>query len=139
MGWLKTADDGQPLEDPRVTELKRMLLMVGGDGFQVPGWIDAELDKELDRLLSSGELMDGSGAIMMPGIVSGCHENSARLAKEQGMTCWTGLALSLDGCWRVHSWAVNKDGAVVETTVERVLYFGIPLSGAEVDDLLPWG
>jgi hypothetical protein len=42
-----------------------------------------------------------------------------------------GFALSPDGLWRQHSWALSSapGGRVVETTVTRVAYAGLPLAG----------
>jgi hypothetical protein len=70
---------------------------------------------------------------------SDCHRNVARLYAEG----WTpdgmhrvsgfglGFALSPDGLWRQHSWALSSapGGWVVETTVARVAYAGLPLAG----------
>jgi hypothetical protein len=42
---------------------------------------------------------------------------------------YVGFALSDDGCWRVHSW-VQTPGGIVETTVKRRLYFGIPMGSS---------
>lgn len=39
----------------------------------------------------------------------------------------TGYALSDDGLWRQHSWGLEADGVVVETTFERRSYVGIVL------------
>lgn len=127
MGWLRLAGGR-----PKLDRLKELLLMVGGERFQRDDFLDAEMrDYELDALLDRGELHDGSGAEMAPGEVSGCHDNSCRLALEnEGWQMWTGLALSPDGIWRVHSWAVRPDGRIVETTVGRVLYFGVPVDPA---------
>lgn len=138
MAWFKPAVkrvDHTGAEDPRVTELKRMLLLVGGDGFQVAGVIERDLGYELDRLLSIGELIDGTTSKVTRMDTSGCHSNSATLALENNWVCWTGLALSNDGCWRVHSWVMNGDN-VIETTEPRLLYFGIPLSPEEAEDML---
>ena len=34
-----------------------------------------------------------------------------------------------DGLWRQHSWGVDADGTLVETTDHRTLYVGLALSG----------
>ena len=63
-----------------------------------------------------------------------CHANSMVLAcAEDDLRYATGYALSGDGVWRSHSWAVDQHGKVVESTVPRQLYFGVfPL----VEDML---
>jgi hypothetical protein len=55
------------------------------------------------------------------------HRNPA------GTRIVTGYALSSDGLWRQHSWAMAGDGGVVETTEERLLYFGYELTAAEAE------
>lgn len=55
---------------------------------------------------------------------SNCHENCAQLLKQNKIeSCVFGYALSDDGLFRSHSWGL-KDGQIVETTEERLLYFG---------------
>lgn len=43
-----------------------------------------------------------------------------------------------DGCWRSHSWLVDDNGDVIETTVGRRAYFGVVLNGDESDDFVFW-
>ena len=68
---------------------------------------------------------------------SQCHLNVARLWEERKkgsrlIGVGTGYALSDDGLWRGHSWGLNKRG-IIETTVSRVKYFGLPLVGKGAD------
>jgi hypothetical protein len=56
---------------------------------------------------------------------SNCHNNAEQLAIRHRWALWTGLALSDDGCWRVHSWCKNTHGRIVETTLPRTRYFGV--------------
>jgi len=68
-------------------------------------------------------------------VANGCHENVAELwlEKATGVSdIGIGYALSEDGLWRQHSWAVQKTD-IIETTEERVKYFGILLEGNEAD------
>lgn len=61
------------------------------------------------------------------------HQNAARLWRDgQADAIGTGYALSDDGLWRSHSWAVRGD-ALVETTAERAAYWGVVVrdEGAE--------
>ena len=67
---------------------------------------------------------------MVPGLPSRCHENAANLviSDPDNLVLETGYALSDDGLWRQHSWVVTRrKSAVIETTVQRYRYFGIPL------------
>ena len=54
---------------------------------------------------------------------SQCHDNcmsllAIRKAKEQH----SGYALSDDGLWRHHSWCIDDDGNIIETTKIRLIY-----------------
>lgn len=69
---------------------------------------------------------------------SKCHRNSAVIADMKGWDMYTGLALSRDGIWRVHSWVIAKTGRLYETTIPRVLYFGCKQDAKEVADVLAW-
>jgi hypothetical protein len=57
---------------------------------------------------------------------SACHDNCEELY-QKGLIVhrYTGYALSSDGLWRFHSWGINNNGQVVETTESRVMYYGI--------------
>ena len=82
------------------------------------------------RLLSEGVLLDGSGARLAEGRPSKCHDNGQDyVALHPAATWWTGLGLNMDedgGGWASHSWAVTSHGAIIETTVRRRFYFGLP-------------
>lgn len=70
-----------------------------------------------------------------------CHKNAAVIARAKGWEMWSGLALSDDGIWRVHSWCVAKKngrgtGRVYETTLHRVMYYGVKQSAAVIEDEL---
>lgn len=77
-----------------------------------------------------------TGTLLLSGRPSDCHGNVARLwtAKELPLRCVaTGYALSDDGLWRQHSWAVQDNGAVVETTEVREMYAGVCLDAKAAD------
>jgi hypothetical protein len=59
---------------------------------------------------------------------SRCHDN-ADLLVETGMAKenHTGFALSNDGLWRYHSWAIDFDGKVIETTTARLVYIVVTI------------
>lgn len=67
-----------------------------------------------------------------------CYENSVRLAYRYPKRYQRaiGYALSVDGLWRPHSWALDvKRKQIVETTEKRLIYFGvvIPLTRREIE------
>lgn len=56
---------------------------------------------------------------------SACHDNCFILYHhDRSHRIFTGYALSDDGLWRYHSWIVTKNNAIIETTVNRLIYIG---------------
>lgn len=108
-------------EHLRARELHDRLVGLGG-------WAACVRDLSLAPvLLAEGTDVTGEGAEMRLGRARECHENSAALVHEDPtLVCHYGYALSDDGMWREHSWCVKPDGGIIETTVERVAYFGAP-------------
>lgn len=89
---------------------------------------------EWARLAADGEVVPGRPRRLVRGEPSSCHQNVAALWKARPKTIriMTGYALSDDHIWRCHSWAIDKySGRLIETTVERDLYYGIRLSAKE--------
>lgn len=101
-------------------------------------------DRDFRALLEQGTLSYGDNHRLIKGQPSSCHSNSAKLYDENPdrLRIATGYALSEDGCWRQHSWLVDKDNdeQIIETTVPRVAYYGIVLDKEQcemfVDDNL---
>ena len=114
---------GAASTQPRLHELRRRLLRLGGVQLVAPR--DGEAD--LEALLDFGVAFPGR-AKLRRGRRSDCHDNAGRLyAKAPERTrIVTGYALSDDGLWRQHSWALVDD-RLVETTEPRELYFGFLL------------
>jgi hypothetical protein len=94
----------------------------------IGGWAACMRDVRLAPvLLAEGAIVDGAGAEMRIGRPCDCHENSAKLVRQDpSLVAHYGYALSDDGMWREHSWCVRPDGGIVETTVARVAYYGTP-------------
>jgi hypothetical protein len=115
---------------PKLTELKRLLLKIGGDFLVAP----PRPDSDLTSLLRSGFVMHGPVTLNTMA-TSACHQNAAaiwRSRKSNVIGIATGYALSRDGLWRQHSWVVLRDG-LLETTVKRTKYFGILLQDSHAD------
>ncbi len=132
---------GAPPVSALVAMLKARALEHGGSKFQVEGVIERDLADELPR--ADWQAFDGRRARLVKsskGIYmeqSRCHENAAILALSRKWECWTGLALSDDGIWRVHSWArVPSTGTICETTTPRVKYLGVKLTLGQAQDML---
>jgi hypothetical protein len=106
------------------------LLSFSGDFIVAP----PRQDPDVPKLLKSGFLMSGP-ILMKPMKASMCHQNIAaiwRKGRKGVVGVATGYALSEDGLWRQHSWAVMRDG-VLESTEKRLKYFGILLQDSEAD------
>ena len=81
---------------------------------------------DVDALLGRAQFVPGRGARLKRMGMSACHDNAAQLAiKHPGWKWFYGMALSDDGCWRVHSWVLTTRGRIVETTVPRKVYWGL--------------
>lgn len=124
--------------DPRMFALRDRLLSFGGAEVSMPIH-----DEDIADILEHGQLWWGDRAQYMKGRPSRCHENSALLYSankarnhpespyHMNITIATGYALSKDGLWRQHSWCLKRTArsvAVVETTVKRLLYYGIAMT-----------
>lgn len=123
--WWASSFTGEVPADCRpLLPLRDRLLSFGGQETCLPG-----MEEDLERIMEWGQLWYGHDAERMPGRQSGCHENTAALweANRGLVLACTGYALSDDGMWRQHSWAVRptpEGGVPVETTVRRVAYYG---------------
>lgn len=117
----------------RMTELREKLLSFGGQEVCLPMY-----EEDLANILDRGQLWLGDRITMKKGLPSQCHRNSCRcweVNKDKSVLC-TGYALSEDGMWRCHSWLVHlkpRKNRVVETTVERIAYFGFVMTEDEAN------
>lgn len=89
-------------------------------------------DPLLDDLLGRGALFDATISRRKMA-VSKRHENVVELWRCNDITgIATGYALfDEDGLWREHTWGVQDDGTLVETTVMFEGYFGYELTPTE--------
>ncbi|WP_200213881.1 hypothetical protein [Micromonospora coerulea] len=102
----------------------RRLLTHGGNLVVPPMQPDADLDQ-----LLTGAQPQGPAFRLLQGADNGCHANAAILWIDGTVAAiGTGYALSDDGLWRQHSWGIDAEGTLVETTFERRLYLGLALS-----------
>lgn len=75
--------------------------------------------------------------VCVEGELRACHDNCEKLLAEEKIEVWmTGYAMSDDGLWRHHSWGKDKDGRIVETTLERLAYLGVRVTVAEKDEIV---
>ncbi len=118
-------------ERSKHAELRRRLLSLGGEG------VALHHEEDIDLILSKAVPTLGSKAELIRGQPCRCHANSGFLydGNKDSIRVVTGWALSKDGCWRQHTWAValwkpkSKDGShLIETTEKRVAYYGFVLT-----------
>lgn len=111
--------------------LRKKLLSISGDEM-VPS-----KEQDLDKIISRGDKIDTHNIIFVEGRTNECHENSALLYKNNDSVTeiGTGWALSDDGLWRQHSWAM-RGSELIETTVERSVYYGILLKNNEAQEFV---
>ena len=131
-----------PENDPMAIMLKDKLLAVGGTRIIMP-----MVDEDLEKITERGQFWLGETAIMKRGRPSQCHANSANLYESNknngdiNLKICTGYALSDDGIWRQHSWLVwakARVNRIIETTVERVLYYGFVMDTDECEEFSSW-
>lgn len=84
--------------------------------------------KEVDNmLLSLNDILiripNKTNLIIRKMAIGQCHDNSFRLLLRDNIKeMHSGYALSNDGLWRHHSWCIDKDDNIIETTSERLVY-----------------
>jgi hypothetical protein len=95
-------------------------------------------DRMIDLFRTRGWLWS-SPVRFVEGQVSACHDNSVGLWRS-GDACaiGSGYALSDDGLWREHTWAVAEEGELLETTEPRTAYFGIELQDRNAERFARW-
>lgn len=83
-------------------------------------------EKEVKNILKGGGMLtvpDEDEVLMNMMRKSDCHNNALELlAKGKITECHSGFSLSNDGLWRHHSWGVDKNNRIVETTEIRLAY-----------------
>lgn len=117
------------IKGDNISKLENKLLSISGDTFCAPNH-----EEDLDKLISIGKSVNKKDIYVMKGRDSQCHENAARCwdANREQSSIMTGYVLD-DGVWRQHSWVLDSNGTIVETTFIREAYFGITLTPEEAN------
>jgi len=114
-------------ERPELKALHKKLLSMGGD------FVVLINEPDLEDILARGLLFNNCQVKLRQMQLSHCHSNVAYLwDKNRKVKIVTGWALSDDGLWRQHSWAL-KNKTIIETTEVRLKYFGFTLTDAEAE------
>ncbi|GHO48634.1 hypothetical protein KSX_67970 [Ktedonospora formicarum] len=113
--------------------LEQQLLLLGGKRMVY------RYEPDIEALLERGKAFHGPRELI-PGEARECHSNVAWHWEKQKekRSIVTGYALSMDGLWRQHSWLVQKQQecerfSLLETTMERLQYFGFLLTDQEAE------
>ena len=117
-----------------ISSLKAKLFALGGDE------ISSQPCPFISVIASCGQLIDLPVTERRMEAIR-CHYNVACLwdqRKERGRlkAIITGYALSEDGIWHWHSWGLTRGlttTRIIETTVIKLRYFGIPLHAEGAD------
>lgn len=130
MYWYHTSPK-EIFKQKDLYDLRELLLSFGGSEVCLP-----VKDDDTANILSRGQLWYGDRIIKKTGYPSQCHSNSADYwyRRRNTTVLCTGYALSKDGMWRMHSWCIdtrNPEVKVIETTTERVAYFGFAMTKEE--------
>ena len=111
------------------------LLAIGGTDVVPPG----SADPLVDLLRTEGGVVPAPDVVPRAGEPGDCHVNAVRLWRTgDAVAIGTGYALSADGLWREHSWGVDAAGRIVETTAERVTYYGVTMTGERAQWFADW-
>jgi hypothetical protein len=101
----------------------RTLLSFGGSLVVPP----RDPEPDLEALLAGASAFGSEVRFTQAG-AGECHGNVAALWIDGAIaSIGTGYALSDDQLWRQHSWGVDAEGVLVETTDERSAYVGVVL------------
>ena len=155
IGGIKEINKPENEMIKKLLSLREILLKdYGGEEVCLPAH-DQDIDKILNRGLlfvindenkDVGQLVHYDEIIGLP---SQCHRNSCYLYKceeiqaeyEYAVKIMTGYALSSDGMWRQHSWCICdigedyiEDSIIIETTEERIAYFGFIMNEDECQE-----
>jgi hypothetical protein len=117
-----------------MSKLRKKLLALDGDEVVINALSEQGMKDQAataERVLREGSLFSGKDAITMRGGNNACHDNVQMLLDAGAIPRgWTGWALTNDGLWRFHSWGTRRTGRVIETTEERIKYYGVEIESA---------
>jgi len=74
-------------------------------------------------------VLNNNDILLAKGKVNDCHHNVDKLLRSKKIDRWMiGFALSDDSRWRHHSWGMQNDGTIIETTCKRLVYCGVDIN-----------
>lgn len=138
--WKSRLSHMKSKRPPEIVAFCKLLRSFGGEEVAL-----SNDEPDLEAIMTRGQLWYDDNLLLKKGRRNGCHGNSSRIwekaQKENNPNIYlaTGYALSDDGMWRCHSWCVdtsNEETRIIETTVERLLYFGFVMTEEEAKQFL---
>ena len=122
-------------KQPLFEELREKLLSIGGEDVlsysDEPGTMEWNWqDYSLQYLLSKGIHRQPNTVEFTEMPLGKCHTNSSRLYLKGYGKIETGWALTF-GVWQKHSWVLNIQKRILETTIPATDYFGYTLKSKE--------
>ena len=122
--WIAELHKGIKPADPNNIEIATKLLAIDGKEVVIltgeQSWMNL-------TLVNNATLMTAEKLRIQKGNPSDCHNNCSKIwSKDRDkFSIVSGFALTADDqMWRAHTWLLDKNGVIVETTVPRYLYFG---------------
>lgn len=114
-------------------KLRDMLLKIGGK----ETFIEDD-DPDFRNYFQRGVLLDRESDILLIGELCQCHKNSINLwsTNKNKYRMMTGYAMSSHGNWHQHSWLIDENDNIIETTAKREKYYGYILTESEAEDFL---
>jgi len=116
----------------RLSDLKKTLLSYGGNKV-----VFNRTEEDLYDIIDKGQLW-GNNKYLIKMEMCQCHKNSIFYWDKNRKDSFfvTGYALANNGIWYQHSWILNKHNDVIDTTADRIKYFGFILTNLESEIFL---
>jgi hypothetical protein len=122
--WIAELYQGIKPDDQNNIEIATKLLAIAGK--QVIIYTGEQSVMNL-ALVNNATLMTAEKLRIQKGNPSDCHNNCSKIWSKDPdkFSIVSGFALTADDqMWRAHTWLLDKNGVIVETTIPRYLYFG---------------
>lgn len=114
-------------DDPEIAVLENLILSHGGEAVV---W---NIEEDLNCLIKRGKVFSTDRLRSKRGQNSQCHSNSGwQWHTHKTYRIVTGYGLGPDDdLWRQHTWILDSQKQIIETTVARRAYFGFILTKSE--------
>ena len=126
-------DPAEPPADPSKLRIALRLLSIDGNQVCIQ---DEERPNFRNWISAEGQQWPVDNVKTTRGQSGHCHRNCAILWKKSPdkLSMILGYALSDDGMWRQHTFLIDKQGPITETTTPRPAYYGVKVDGKEAQE-----